>query len=100
MISRDRIVPAACAVLAAGCIAGLTRIVAALGKQIPLDPNEGWNAYHAQSAMSGGVLYPGQGSFLFNNYPPVSFYVVGTLGRVVGDQIVAGRIVTQVKSGA
>jgi len=28
------------------------------GLRLPLDPNEGWNAYHAAAAMSGAPLYP------------------------------------------
>ena len=57
-------------------------------------PNEGWNAYHAVAAMTGGVLYPPPGSFVFNNYPPLSFYIVGLAGQVVGDPIAAGRILS------
>jgi hypothetical protein len=94
MTARDRIVPIACGALAIGCLIGLMRVLAALGAQIPLDPNEGWNAYHAQAAMKGGALYPGAGAFLFNNYPPLSFYVVGAFGKLVGDNVVAGRIVS------
>ncbi len=94
MITRDRVVPVACGLLTLGCVIGLMRVLASLGLQIPLDPNEGWNAYHAQAAMTGGVLYPGPNSFLFNNYPPLSFYLVGAFGWLVGDNVVAGRIVS------
>jgi xanthosine utilization system XapX-like protein len=55
--------------------------------------NEGWNAYFAQAAMNGGVLYPSIDSMLTNNYPPLSFYIVGLFGNLVGDNIVAGRLV-------
>jgi hypothetical protein len=79
------------AALALGCAFGLTRVLAIAGLHVPLDPNEGWNAYHTAAAMSGGHLYPGAASFLANNYPPLSFYVVGLFG---GDRIVAGRIVS------
>lgn len=64
--------------------------------RIPLSYNEGWNAYFAARAVYVGLgpLYPGPDSLVFNNYPPLSFYVVGAIGRyVVGDLIVAGRIV-------
>jgi hypothetical protein len=44
--------------------------------------------------MTSGSPYPPASSFLTNNYPPLSFYVVGELGRVLGDMIVAGRIVS------
>jgi hypothetical protein len=81
------------AVLAAFCAAGLARVMAILFLHVPLDPNEGWNAYHAAAAM-GGTLYPGPQSYMVNNYPPLSFYLVGALGRLLGDMIVAGRIVS------
>ncbi len=67
------------------------RVLAVAGVHVPLDPNEGWNAYHTAAAMSVGPLYPGAGSFLANNYPPLSFYVVGLFG---GDHIIAGRIIS------
>ncbi len=57
------------------------------------DPNEGWNAYQAVRAMGAGPLYPPPGSLISNNYPPLSFFIVGAAGRVIGDPIVAGRIV-------
>jgi len=65
-----------------------------IGLRLPLDPNEGWNAYHAAAAMGAGPLYPGPQSFMINNYPPLSFYFVGALGGVFGDNIIAGRIVS------
>ncbi len=77
-------------VLALGCALGLARVMAVAGLHVPLDPNEGWNAYHTAAAMSGGHLYPDRASFLTNNYPPLSFYIVGLFGA---DHIVAGRIV-------
>lgn len=58
------------------------------------DPNEGWNAFHALIAMTGGRLYPPAGALTGNNYPPVSFYVVGWIGRRLGDFIVAGRLLS------
>lgn len=36
------------------------------------------------------------GQMVFNNYPPSSFYVVGLLGWLLGDMIVAGRIIALV----
>ena len=80
-------------VLALGCLMGLWRVVAILPLHVPLDPNEGWNAYHAAAAMAGHGLYPGPASFLTNNYPPLSFYIVGALGSAIGDNIIAGRII-------
>ena len=76
------------------CALGLWRALATMGLRLPLDPNEGWNAYHAAAAMSGAPLYPGPQSFMIDNYPPLSFYLVGALGRVLGDYIFAGRIIS------
>lgn len=76
------------------CAVLLLRDGLALGLRVPLDPNEGWNAYHALAAMSGGALYPH--GMMVNNYPPLSFYIVGILGRSLGDFVVAGRLVSLV----
>jgi MFS family permease len=62
--------------------------------QLPADNNEGWNAYHAIIALSGGVLYPPVDSFISTNYPPLSFYVVGFVGKLTGDYIIAGRVIS------
>jgi Dolichyl-phosphate-mannose-protein mannosyltransferase len=64
--------------------------------QLPTDNNEGWNAYHAIIALSGGVLYPPVDSFISTNYPPLSFYIVGFVGKLIGDNIVAGRLISLV----
>ncbi|MEO6247383.1 MAG: 6-pyruvoyl-tetrahydropterin synthase-related protein [Sphingomicrobium sp.] len=61
--------------------------------QFSADPNEGWNGFQAWHAMGAGPLYPPPGALTGNNYPPLSFYVVGALGRIVGDAILAGRMV-------
>ncbi len=63
---------------------------------IPLSYNEGWNAYFDLRAVHPrmGPLYPPAGSLVFNNYPPLSFYLVGIVGNHgVGDLIAAGRTV-------
>ncbi len=76
------------------CVLGLWRTITTMGLRLPLDPNEGWNAYHAAAAMSGAPLYPGPQSFMIDNYPPLSFYLAGALGRLLGDNIFAGRVVS------
>jgi hypothetical protein len=57
----------------------------------PRDYNEGWNAFFAQRAMTGEYLYPETSSLVTNNYPPLSFYIVGGVGLLLGDNIIAGR---------
>lgn len=76
------------------CGVALWRIIGQLGLTMPLDPNEGWNAYHTMAAMRGGDLYPGPEAYLVNNYPPLSYYVVGFVSWFTGDVIVAGRVVS------
>lgn len=70
------------------------RVLRVIGLKIPLDPDEGWNAYHATAAMMSGSPYPAASSFMSNNYPPLSFYLVGGLGSALGDHILAGRIIS------
>jgi hypothetical protein len=54
--------------------------------------NEGWNAYHADQAMRGTAqLYPPADGLVANNYPPLSYYLLGWLGRLFGDPLSVGR---------
>jgi hypothetical protein len=65
-----------------------------LPAHVSLDYGEGWNAYWTAAAMrSPHDLYPGVHGLIANNYPPLSFYVTGLISRLVGDEIVAGRII-------
>ncbi|HMH64239.1 MAG TPA: hypothetical protein VK515_01555 [Rhizomicrobium sp.] len=83
-----------CAVLATALVVApmLARNILAIPVLAPLDPNEGWNAAYALAAMTGQALYPPAGSLMANNYPPLSFYIVGALARLTGDAVIAGRI--------
>src|SRR5205807_7371729 len=54
--------------------------------------NEGWNAFWAAAAWNGADLYPDPASLKLNNYPPLWSFLTGALGKVVGDNIAAGRI--------
>ena len=71
----------------------------ALFAHIPLSYNEGWNAFHALRWRSGGDLYPAVTPALFINYPPLSFYIVGSFASFIGDDIFAGRIVALLALG-
>lgn len=53
--------------------------------------NEGWNAYHADAAMRGAQLYPPPDGLVANNYPPLSYFLIGWLGRLFGDPLYVGR---------
>lgn len=84
------------AALALGCALAFVHVVSVIGFKVPFDPNEGWNAAFTGMVLHGGSPYPAAGSFLVNNYPPLSFYVVAALTGPTGDAIVAGRIVALV----
>jgi hypothetical protein len=61
--------------------------------------NEGWNVYNAQRFLAGEVVYDDD-LWRVNNYPPVSFLVVGGLDRVVGDLLLSGRLVASLSFAA
>jgi hypothetical protein len=56
--------------------------------------NEAWNAYHADAAVGGGTLYPSPHTLIVNNYPPLSFYALGYLGKILGDPLYVGRVLS------
>ncbi|WP_295850566.1 hypothetical protein [Tardiphaga sp.] len=57
-------------------------------------PTEGWNAYLQDAAAEGRPLYPPLDALTANNYPPLSFYAVGALGKIFGDNLFVGRAVS------
>jgi hypothetical protein len=59
-----------------------------------IDNTEGWNAFLQLRAIGGLPLYDLGSLFFFNNYPPLSFYLVGALSKLVGDINMAGRMVS------
>src|SRR5215470_11863386 len=61
---------------------------------VEIENNEGWNAYFADAAMGKMPLYPSADQLITNNYPPLSFYVVGLVGRLLGDPVLAGRLLS------
>ncbi|MDO8605687.1 MAG: hypothetical protein Q7R40_04045 [Phaeospirillum sp.] len=67
--------------------------------EFEIDYNEGWNAFLQGLAVSGVSPYSGGGALFFNNYPPLSFYLVGLLGLAVGDPVLAGRLLSVLAMG-
>jgi hypothetical protein len=61
---------------------------------VEVDTNEGWNAWQTVRAMGGGPLYPSPDDLSANNYPPLSFYLVGLISSFTGDIIIAGRFLS------
>ena len=83
----------ALAVFAAAVAALYLQPLYSITARIPASYDEGWNAYNAEAAIGGGMLYPPRDALISDNYPPLSFYVVGALGRLVGDDVIAGRLI-------
>lgn len=79
-----------------GAVVGLVQPLLELPERIGRNNNEGWNAHHATRALEGDDLYPPSDALITNNYPPLSFYVVGGLGRGLDDNVRAGRILALV----
>lgn len=64
---------------------------------IEIWPTEGWNAYLQDAAAAGLPIYPSADSLVGNNYPPLSFYAIGFIGKVLGaDNLFVGRVVSLV----
>src|SRR6185369_15434662 len=82
------------AVLAIPLLVALGALVYRSTLYIPLNYNEGWNAFQTAAAMYGRVLYPPPNALITNNYPPLSFFIVGAVASVLGDAVFAGRMVS------
>lgn len=65
-----------------------------VGTVLEIDYNEGWNAWLQTKAMAGKPLYSTANPMFLNNYPPLSFYLVGMLGKLIGDMVLAGRLLS------
>ncbi|MCX6957017.1 MAG: hypothetical protein NT164_00505 [Verrucomicrobiae bacterium] len=62
--------------------------------KVVISCNEGWNAFFGAAAIHTGTPYPPPEELITNNYPPLSFYFVGYLGSLLGDLILAGRLIS------
>ncbi|MDE2184090.1 MAG: glycosyltransferase family 39 protein [Alphaproteobacteria bacterium] len=84
------------ALLAVLCVPLLLVLAALLwrsGLTISLNANEGWNAYWASAAAHGDRLYPAPWDLRTNNYPPLSFILVGLMTKAGAGPIMAGRVI-------
>lgn len=61
---------------------------------IEIDRNEWWNAWHVGAWLAGRPIYPNPVDLTVNNYPPLSFYVVGLIAKTGADPIYAGRLLS------
>jgi hypothetical protein len=88
----------ALAVMAAA-IAAILLPAASIGLYFERSWNEGWNAYQQARAAAGDSLYAAD-PWRPVNYPFLSFYVVGWLGPLFGNVLVAGRVVNLAAAAA
>lgn len=93
------IYPAAVAGLALLALLLLAYPLVRTGYSLEINYNEGWNAFHQIRAAAGERLYSGLPPLVFNNYPPLSFYLVGAAGQAIGDVNLAGRLLSWVGLG-
>jgi hypothetical protein len=56
--------------------------------------NEGWNVWAQQTAATGGRIYGQPPLHEYWNYPPLSFHIIGWVGRLTHDYNLAGRWIT------
>jgi hypothetical protein len=80
----------ALAVLGAA-LAAMLLPAASVGLYFERSWNEGWNAYQQARAAAGAGLYAAD-PWRPVNYPFLSFYLVGWLGRLLGNVLLAGRV--------
>lgn len=92
---KNRVIWFWCIVWAALFLLTCTRTVLVMFHHVPLDVNEGWNAQLASWTAGGDhQLYSSDRGFVFNNYPPLSFVLMGGLVRLGFDAIITGRILS------
>jgi len=71
----------------------LSRPIVQLPFKIGKNYNEGWSGLYAERILDSKQLYPKYNDLISNNYPPISFYFVATIGLLMEDNILAGRII-------
>lgn len=77
----------------AGFVAALL-LVGPLTKMFTPDSssyNEGWNAYHQEETIQGKHLYGVPPGLVCDNYPPLSFHLIGLVSRLGRDVNQTGR---------
>lgn len=61
--------------------------------RVPQNFNEGWNAYLARGAYEGKLYFP-YDALVANNYPPLSYYLIGAIAKIGGDPLYIGRFLS------
>ena len=63
---------------------------------LEISVDDTWNAYNADAAFGTRPLYPAADDLITNNYPPLSFYLVGLLAKSGLDATYLGRALSLV----
>src|SRR5271156_4019633 len=72
-------------------LAALWYPIQRISQYADINYNEGWNTYRADIAARGEPLYSQRPRFTVTNYPPLSFHILGFLGKFLGGFTAAGR---------
>lgn len=67
--------------------------VGRLRAKIEINYSEGVNVYNCLGAISGKYLYNPEYEWTPVNYRPFSYYIVGGAGILLGDPLLAGRLI-------
>jgi hypothetical protein len=65
--------------------------LARIPARFEINYNEGWNAYLQTAAAAGRPIYGQPPQDVYANYPPLSFHLIGMVGRITGSVLMAGR---------
>lgn len=89
-------------VLILGAAAYLVYPTLRLGYFYQINYSEGWNAYHQKEAVDGLPLYsdPKTDPFTPVSIPPLSLYAIGFAGKLAGDYLIPGRVVSMLALAA
>ncbi len=91
--ARSRVATGLIVTLGVSCAILLTTLLYRSSFRYPLNYNEGWNSFWAQRAARGEAIYPAADAMVFNNYPPLSFFLVAAFSKLGIDVWIAGRVV-------
>src|ERR1700733_10697646 len=72
------------AILGVLTLAALWYPIQRISQSADINYNEGWNTYRADIAARGEPLYSQPPRFTVTNYPPLSFHILGFLGKLLG----------------
>lgn len=88
-------------VLLLGALAYLAYPVLRLGFFYQINYSEGWNAYHQKEAVDGQPLFTDLKTDPFTpvTIPPLSLYATGLIGRLTGDYLIPGRVISMLALG-